>query len=278
MRQSSNVNSSLKGGRRRRLFKKIGMWAIFILFLISLGILGLTWQGVRIHNFTVYGNESVLTKEISDIVDEKLNERYLGIIPTDNFLLLKRSAIADEIMNNQKKINSVSISFNNLNDIGVYVSERVPQSFWCNGDPDGYTNCYFMDRNGFIFAPAPEISGNVFIKYFGLIASSSTTTEKINPIGLSYFRPDTFSKISLLIKKLTEMQLNPIAFNAIDQHEYEILFALNGKIYINDKKTFESDIVDLQALIDNEYVKIDQESLQKLQYIDLRYGNKVIVK
>ncbi len=278
-RRISNINSSLRGGRRREHIKHFGLWIIFILLLISLCILALTWQGIRIHDFKIYGNESVTTKQISDIVDEKLNERYIGIIPTDNFLLLKRGEIEQEILNNIKKINSVSVSFKDLNNVEVYVSERVPQSLWCDGTPIMYTGCYFMDRNGFIFASAPEISGNTFMKYFGLVnESNSTSTKMANPIGQSYFEPNVYSNMSRFNKILVQMKFDPIAFNAISIHEYEVSLGLSGKIYLNDKKTFERDIVDLQALIDGGYVKNDLESLQKLQYLDLRYGNKVIIK
>ncbi len=278
-RQSSNINSSIRGGRRREHFKRFGMWLILILLVISLSILGLTWQGVRVHAVNVYGNESVSSSQIQNIIDQKLDEKYAFIIPTDNFLLLKRSAIENQILHDVKKIDSVSVSFNGLNDVEVYVSERVPQGFWCDDLPQTYTNCYFMDRNGFVFAHAPEISGNVFMKYFGLIGlNHATSTEKINPIGESYFNENTYRQISLLNQLLTQMKFNPIAFKAVDRHEYVVDLFLGGKIYLNDKKTFERDIIDLQALIDGGYVRTDIQFLQKLQYIDLRYGKKVIIK
>lgn len=269
-RYISNINSSLKKRRRLGISKRIGIWAIFILFFISLFILGLTWQKVRIQSVSILGNSSVSDKEISNIVEKDLSDRYLWIIPTDNWLLIQKSKIRNEILQSIPKIHSVLISFDSLNSINVSVAERVAEYVWCSNKTSSYKKCYFMDENGFIFGYAPDFSGNLFPEFFGLI-------QKENPVGESYFDSKKFSEISQFFSALNAMQFNPVSFNAVDEHEYEVYLSGGGKIIANDEKTFTKDIENLQAVIDNGYIKIDPDSLKKIKYIDLRFGNKVVL-
>ena len=78
--------------------KKIAYSAVFILLLISLGILGLTSNKVRILNVTVSGNTTVSIDQILNIVNPILDKKDLLIVPTDNFFLLKGDEIKNQIL------------------------------------------------------------------------------------------------------------------------------------------------------------------------------------
>ncbi len=268
MRPTSKINSSLNKRRRLSLLKKVGYVIIFVLFFLSLLILGLTNEKVQIKSVEVMGNISVPKEDILNIINNNLDKKYLYIIRTDNFFLLKRWSIKREILREMKKVRDVSISFHGLDAFEVSITERVGKSTWC--DSQTGSKCYFMDIDGFIFTEAPEFSNNPFQKYSGLITG--------NPIGQSYFNSVRFGQISQFFSTLDNMKFEPKLFNALDEHKYEVRLFSGSKIIIDDKKTFEKDIIDLQAVIDNGYIKTDLEFLKKIQYIDLRFGNKVIFK
>jgi cell division septal protein FtsQ len=261
---SSRISSSIKRRRRLSFYKKALYCFIFVLFFISLFILLLTWKKVRIVDTKVNGNSSISTGSISDIVETGLNTKYLWFIPTDNWLLIRRSEIENQILNSYPRINSAKISFKNLNDIEVNVLDREPAYLWCNNSA-----CYFVDKLGFIFDTAPDLKPNPYIELFGLITD--------NPVRKSYL-PEKFSDISGFLSSLTNLKLNPISFTAIDGSEYEISLFDGGKIMLNDSTSFSKYVKNIQALIDNGYLKTDAASLKKLDYIDLRYGNKVPIK
>ncbi len=271
MHSTSKINSTLSKRRRLSRFKKVGYNIIFALFFISLLVLGLTSEKVQVKAVTISGDLSVSEVDILSIVEENLSERHLFIIRTDNFFLLKRGEIKEEVLNKLKKIESVGLSFHGLNRIEVSVSERVAKYLWCNATPTTYKNCYFMDNDGFIFTEAPDFSGNPFPKYFGLIKAE-------NPIGQNYFEIDRFKEISQFFKTLADMKFGPVSFNSIDIHQYEIYLSSGTKIIFDDKKDLAKNTVNLQALIDNGYVKTELDSLRKIKYIDLRFGNKVILR
>jgi cell division septal protein FtsQ len=215
----------------------------------------------------VSGNSSVSKEDILSIVDLKLNERYLGFIRTDNLFLIKNSEIKNQILDEFKKIESVRVGFHSLTSIEVIVSERTPADIWCKGNPINTGQCFFIDKNGYVYGEAPKFSANPYPLYFGLLNG--------NPIGQSYFDKKKFTDISKLFNKLTDMNFSPVYFIALDIHQYEIGLSGGGKIKIADNQPYDKSITNLQALIDSKYIKTDQVSLGKINYIDLRFDNKV---
>lgn len=265
--QRSNIGASLNKKRKLGFVKKISVYIVFILFFISLGILGLTKEPVRIKSVVVSGNYSVSTDDIAKIVENELDVVYFRFIPTDNILFLRESRIKSQILDNFKKIGSVKILINGVDKIEVSVIERESKNLWCKGTLANKGSCYFMDLDGFIFEEAPQFSLGTFPEYFGLIKDE-------DPIGQFYFR-NNFKNISSLYATLKKISFIPKYFNAIDEHEYEVILLSGAKILINDSKSFESSLMNLQAIVDNSYIKNDAESLKKIKYIDLRFGNKV---
>jgi len=263
----SNISSSLSRKRHTSRMKKFFAYVIFLLFFISLIVLGLTTEKARIKSVVVSGNSSITTDDIMKAVEGEINKYYLWIIPTDNIVLLRRSQIEQQILDNFKKIGFVNVQTTGLDRIKIVIKERESKYLWCEGRFAANSDCYYMDLNGYIFEKAPLFSNDIFTEYFGLI------TDK-NPIGQYYFK-NSFKNISNLYVDLKKMSFEPSYFNALDEHEYEVYIIGGGKIIINDSKNFESSLINLQALVDNKYLKTDEESLKKIKYIDLRFGNKV---
>jgi hypothetical protein len=267
MHQRSNISASLYKKKQLSLLKKIGAYFVFALFFISLAILGLTTDKARINDIVISGNSSVLTENIIKIVNSEINVNYLWIIPTDNILLLRREEIKKRIIENIKKIGSIQIIIHRINKIEVKVKERESKNLWCKGTPIDIMDCYFMDSSGFIFEKAPTFSVDTFPEYFGLITGA-------NSIGQFYFK-NKFNNISGLYNALIKMLFEPKYFYALTEYEYEVYILGGGKIIINDKRSFESSLTNLQALVDNGYIKTDLDSIKKIKYIDLRFGSKV---
>ncbi len=263
----SNISASLHKKRQASLMRKIFAYFVFLLFFISLAVLGLTTDKVRIKEVVISGNYSISTSDIMRSVNNEMNKYYLWIIPTDNILLLRRKEIKNSILDVNKKIGSANIYTDGINKITIAIVERETSNLWCTGSPSDKKGCYFMDPEGLIFDGAPKFSSDFFPKYFGLVATGS-------PIG-QYYLKDNFKNVSSLFSVLKKMSFEPQYFNALTDKEYEIYILGGGKILMNNTKDFESALINLQALISNGYIKNDAESLKKIKYIDLRFGKKV---
>lgn len=265
MYQRSNIGATLNKKRKIGLAKKIGAYFVFILFFICLANLGLATETARIKKVVVSGNNSIATQEIMKFVDKEMKRNYTWMTPSDNIILLRRTEIKNDILDNIKKINSVKIHTSNIDAIEIVVTERESKNLWCK-DILSKNTCYFMDSDGFIFEEALNISDSTFPKFLGLI--------KDDFIGQNYLR-NNFKNVAGLYSAIQRMSFQPQYFVAVDEHEYEVHIIGGGKILINDKKDFESSLLNLQALVDNKYIKTDIVSLKKIKYIDLRFGNKV---
>ena len=264
----SKISSTLNKKRKIAFIKKVGVIFIFVLFFISLFVLFLTIDKIKIKNIVVVGNSSVLTEDIVTVIQKELDEKYLWIISTNNIFLLQRFEIPAEILENIKKINTVKISLQGLDTLKVVVSERVSESLWCLGTPEDSNVCYFMDSDGFVFNKAPELTNNVFIKYYGVIL-------KDNPIGENYFSLDKFKDIINFISEIKKIGFKPESFSAISESQYEIVLLEKAKIIFDDKEDILKNISKLNTLIQNNYIKTSSDFLLKISHIDLRYGNKV---
>lgn len=268
MRTHSNISSSLGKKRRKVFYRRLLLCLIFVFILIIGSISCLYLDYFKIKDISVSGNSAVSQDEIVSLVKEGLNKKDIFVIPTDNFFLFRRFEIPEKILEGIKKINTVSIDFSGLNKIIIKVTERNSENLWCNGLSGDSMKCYFMDSQGLIYANAPDFNGNLFPKYSGLINES-------NPIGQSYFNPARFIEISKLFSSIKDINFSPVSFNAISKDEYEVDLALGGKIMLNDEESFQAALINLKTLIDDGYIKTDDETLGKLNHIDLRYGNKV---
>lgn len=266
MQQRSYLKTLLHRKRQISMIKKIIFNIIFLLFFISMVILCLTSEKVRINDIKISGNVSVSTEQILNDVISQINSYYFWIIPTDNVFLLRRSAIKNKILLDIKDVSGVKIIMHSLSQIEVVITERETNALWCTGTPTSTNTCYFMDSNGFIFSKAPNFSENSLAEYFGVITD--------NPLGKYYFK-DKFVSISDLFLIIKRLSFQPEYFNAIDEHEYEIYILGGGKILFNDKEDFQTSLVNLEALVNNNYIKTDPDFLKKIKYIDLRFGNKV---
>jgi cell division septal protein FtsQ len=271
VRPRSNISATLNKKRQASLMKKI--WAYFILSLIFIiaFIVCLNTKWTQIKVISVSGNSSISSDEITNIANTEINKRYIWIIPTNNILFLRSKEIKNDILNNIKQISSAKIHVNGFNKINISVVERQATNLWCAGSPvSNANNCYFMDSDGLIFESAPQFSDNTFPEYFGLISSE-------NSIGQSYLK-NNFKSISELFAKLKNMSFQPQYLNALNEHEYEIYILGGGKIIMSDERSFESALINLQALIDNGDIKTDPEALKKINHIDLRFGNKIPIE
>ena len=267
MRPRSNISTTLHKKRQASLQKKIFAYFVFILFFISLAILGLTTKEVKINNIIVSGNSAVTSADIINLAEPELNKNYFLIIPADNILLLRKKEIENDILKNINQIKSVNINIEGINKIEIAVTERQASNLWCVGNPTSPGDCYLMDSTGLIFKESPKFSVNAFPEYFGLISDA-------NPIG-QYYTQGNFQKISDLFYSLGKMSFQPQFFNALAGDEYEIYIFGGGNILMDNNSDFESQLSNLQALVGNGYIKTDSASLKKINYIDLRFGNKV---
>jgi len=264
---------------RRRVF----LYKIFIfLFLISIICYCLVYisrdSNLNISEIKISGNKVIETSLIKEVVEKELAGNYLYFFPKTNFIIYPQNKIKTELENKFKRIKDIFVNDKNIQTLEISLTERTASYTWCGDTAENTVSadqkCYFMDEDGFIFDEAPYFSGEVYFKFFGPA-----------DIG-TYFSEKNFKQIVYFKNTLVTMDLKPVSLRIIkDEGDVKILLSSKNKMQAGPYITFKIDS-DYQNIIENLETALDTEPLlsnfknkySSLEYIDLRFGNKVYYK
>lgn len=282
--------------KKRKIFKNkmLLVSGLFVILFVGLCFISRI-ERISINTVTVSGNKIIDTELIKNIAEEKLEGNYLWVIPKRNLLLYPKHAILKELSDQYKRLTDIEIKVDGTQTLEINVKERVGLYTWCGenlpeeGVPLEDVKCYFMDRAGYIFDQAPFFSGDVYLKFFGPIGDiqeidfeSNSILE--NPAG-HYFIPSLFARIVLFEDSLSDMGLRPMALFVSNSNEMEFYLESTGsihsmpKIIFNQNADFIKLAENLDAALTTPPLQTDFKTKYKsLQYIDLRFGNKVYYK
>jgi hypothetical protein len=276
VKRNPNLGPSQMRAKKRRLFliRFIIVSFFVLIFLFSLAIFS-GHQKIKVQTITLSGNAAVPNDEILSIVNRDMAGRYWHLFSRSNSLIFPRFKIKKDILNEIKTINSVNISWQNWQEISIKFSERKPHSVWC-GDilPDFVVikeeECFFADKDGYIFSQAPIFSGSLFIKNYG-----SLTPNQNNPIGSYFLTKERYSQIYNLIKILESNNLSVVSvFFTGSDFNFKLK---NGPVIIfNTKNDLGSSFENLFTAIKSGDLNLEGEA-NIINYIDLRFENKVLV-
>lgn len=285
MKQSA-LNSPRLLELRRKKHKSTRRKVVVILVIFFVVILGLSFASrinkININQINISGNKVVETKEIEDIIKNKISDHYLWLFPKTNFLIYPKRGILNELNNKLKRLKDISISINNFRILEISVSEYEGKYLWCGISLPDLTNsanqkCYFLDDNGYIFDEAPYFSGEVYFKFYGNGGLSNEI-----PIG-TYFLKDKFVKIIEFKDAIQKLNLNSTAFWLDNDSEAD--FSISGEPMTGPRIIFKLDedfgklAENLQAAVSTEPLRTELKTkLSSLLYLDLRFGNKVYYK
>jgi len=270
----------LKKKRRKIFLKKVSIYLV-VLTIIFAGLAYLSrLPSVNITSIEITGNKVLDSDGLKSVVSDELTGNYFLIFPKTNIFLYSKNSIKKHLLGKFKRLKDVKFSLVDKRILSVSISERAPDYVWCGAQipemkPDTEAPaCYFLDDSGYIFDEAPYFSGDVYFKFYGSVYLEGDT-----PIG-SYFAPGIFSKFLTLKEELDNMTLRPVAL--LVEEDGVIKFLLSGlnntmpEIILKTDLDFESALGNLQSALDTDPLKSEfKNKYSSLEYIDLRFGNRV---
>ena len=258
-------------------------WLAFALIVISAGFLAyaVNLPGYQIKDVEIEG--AVLSDKdmISTIAEESITGRYAFIIPRSFFWLYPKSAIRAEIETMPSILGADFEVNRDSQTLIIFVKEREQKYLWClpageAGLPVGEAGvsdkpkCFYMDGEGFIFTEAPLLEGNVFLTFFSILQN--------NPVG-QYFLPEPqMQELLSFIDSLKALGLSAKAVNAVSLFEIRIMLESGTEIIVSFEEPLQSVLDNLEILVASADFTEASGGVEKLQYIDLRYGAKAFWK
>jgi hypothetical protein len=224
---------------------------------------------------SVAGAKSVSPVQVHAFVMNKLAESSRGYISGRNIFVYDYDQLTQEIVAAFPAAKTASVSRDTTlgNGLAVTIDERQGFAQWCS---DMGSTCYLLDDTGVVFAPAvgtassPLLSGYVF----GGPLSTSTLSTANPPYG-QVFAGEHFVEILELLKKLTDAGLHPAGARMEDDADFVV--PLHEDFYLKVSYSGDSALLvkNLVLVLQSEALK---EKTEALEYVDLRFGNRVYYK
>lgn len=274
---------------RRKRNKRIMRYSIAFfcfLVLVALTSYGAHRKEVRITKVILRGGILVTRTDIGEKSLNFMKGSYFWLYPKNVAFWYPKKSLEEYLKNNFKRIDAIQIHLEGLNTMVIDIVERQPFAIWCDSLPDEkqistttqmedgseLEKCYFLDQNSTIFSEAPYFSGDAYFKYYGSIG---TTT----PIGNYYISSTTeFDEINSFIESVKNMSLHPVYLTTKDDEDYSLVISGGGEIYFDLKKPLSEVAQNLESLLRTPALSTSTNTDLPIDYIDLRYGNKLFYK
>ena len=173
MTRAGLPQSGLRARRRKRraIYATLG---VFTAFIVSAGIVFLSWAPfMRITSVAISGEHAVAASAIESVVEGELAGSYAHLFSRSNVLFYPKGAIEQELFAQFPTLASVSARAQGFHTVNVVVTERQPIALWCGAEIATSSDCFLMDKDGVVYAPAVIYSSGAYQQYYGAVGGKA---------------------------------------------------------------------------------------------------------
>lgn len=286
--------------RRRRLIASIGV-CVGILAIIGCAVVLARLDSLRIKNIQVEGAHTELETQIRSTIDKHLSENILWVFPRWNRFLFKTEYVETKLARLYPKIQNVRVQHVGLSGLRVSIEERKMFGVWCDGVAPMHTgfdanvgNCYAIDDTGYIFAPSPYFSNHAYFEFFGkslhqpahnTVDGSTNESEKTassvysqSYVDVLYLPQEVFLKVRDFVEMLKNKSIFVHTLIVHDGDFFELVLKEGGAVRFSPSQDLVKIANDLETGIAKEFEEQPNKKKSDIEYIDMRFPNKVIFK
>ncbi len=260
--------------RRRKVRLIIAAVILILCLALAWGTRMLSYHPqLTIQTISVEGAERVPPEVVISYVTTLLDDGRFHFLARRNIFLYPKSALANAVATNFPRIASAHVSRESplSTNLIVRIEERDPFSRWCaEPEVDMSAACFWMDSNGFVFAEAAseERGANAYVFTKGLTLGGEW------PIGET-FSPGHIPGILAMLRYLENADFKPTG--ASIENDQDLFIYLEEGFFI--KASYGQDAAQLARNLE---LILESDALRgkatNLDYIDLRFGNRVYYK
>jgi cell division septal protein FtsQ len=240
---------------------------LFVLLLLLTGIVMLTRiSSLQISMVKVSGNSFVPTEEIQNKTDEVLGSHYLFFIPKRNVFLFPKHELADKLKENPAVID-VSINKDLFDTLSIVVTEQEKEAIYC--DSFEKTECFYINNEGYLYSKVGQdhpLDQEIIVYLEG-------ERKKVREMVLE---PDLYQDVISFIKSSARYGIPVVSAHVKSDGIIEFTTQSSARLITSRYDDFEKDFSNFIALFEKEI--LIREQLGQIDYVDLRFGNKVFYK
>lgn len=284
-----------KKKRRNAFLKKSVLYFILLTVFFALLVATVRYQKFFISDVEIVGNVTLDTDELKNKVLKNLEGKYFYLIPRKSIFFYPKGGIKRDISYSFKKVLKVDLaykSFKNPRIIVVSILERKPEYVWCGESTEekSASGCYFIDARGFIFDPVSRSKSDTFTVFYGSLYSSENEILGLNQqelagrtddsvLGGRFLSETRFDGLKKFIDGVRALGLSTAELVKKDDDDYELRLTRGGNILFSLGNGTERILSNLESALETDPLRTNLAQKTKyLDYIDLRFGNKVFFK
>lgn len=261
-------SSKLAERKRRKKKIRIIIGSIFSVVLIIGVVFWFNHESMMIDEIVISDNEFINNDDLREDINEILNKKYIGIFPKKNFLILPKKKIKTFVFENNLSAREVRIK-RRVNKIEVNITEHVAVSKWCGLDFNVPDVCYLINDQSLIFTQEKILQPKEVIKLYGLLNSE-------NILGEKYLSMEVYDTVIAFVNNLEQLEIIPEFVDTTDQETFAV-YTERGPYLLIKKNDDPNEVLNnLKTVIETE--ELNAAQFKNLEYIDLRFGNKVYYK
>lgn len=260
--------------------KSLAVAVLLFLFLVALGGVSQnsTW---KITEVKIAGTQVADEDDLLALVKDKLEGNYFFVYARANSLIFPRREIEAELLKSFPRLKSVTARASDAHAVTIEVAERKTLLLWCgeefNIEAPALAACWLMDEGGFIFDRAPIFSEGVYREIYSALLytdEGAPLRARVPPLRYAFAR-GVEQGIGREFGDASRIFIKPESEYGIVIRSSTLYPILSGtEIRFKDGQSTERLIHNLLAALPVQF-PADSISQKKLQYIDLRFGNKV---
>lgn len=249
---------------------------ILFIFLVLGFVFGVVYvirhPRLQVVDIEVSGARVLDTQDIVSFTKEQLLGKNLWILPKTSIFLINEAYLKKVVQENFSRIEEISISRNSFHSLLIEIKEFDALYLWCN--KMAQEDCYFMDREGFVYSKAPVFSGTAYPKVI--------TEKDVESLPFLAMEKSEVDRITTLNERLLAIKIVPAKFDYIAKRELNIEF-LHNKDFANIKIDMtiptETTLEYVFSAIRTEpFSSLFNNQEKKLLYIDVRFPSKIVYK
>lgn len=250
--------------KRKSILKNRYFWygisaAVIVCFVLYVFLFS---SLVQVQTIQISGTGRIQSSSINSFIENKINKNIL-FFDTRSIFCVNLGGLKNELLATFPGVNSVTLRRKLLSEIIIQVDERVPAANWCEGEV-----CYLIDKNGIGFEVAKDESLPV------LTPEALTADLKLGSLFVEKNIVDGVVEIFGSLKENEKLSVLKFLLSA-DRKKLTASLANGSEIYLDPLKSISDQSFNLNLVLKE---KIPQEKVEDLEYIDLRFGNKVYIK
>lgn len=259
--------------------------SFFILILILL-ILGGTLYFLnkssyfQIKDIQIEGNETIPSPDLENIIFQQLTKKRFFIFSQSNIFFFSKSQAKKNILK-KYLLEELKIKKKLPKTLIINLKERKPAIIWVTGEKN-----YFIDFQGYIvreislaqLKTQPQEEIQIFRSEINLgdspiIYDLSSSSVQIGQQIISQKLINFVNQLTDLIKENITLGISHYQISSQTAKEINLITIQGPKVYFSQELSLENQINNLKVLLDQ---KIPDPS--KLEYIDLRFGERIFWK